>query len=190
MAEFICRLGTPAGEVVTRTVEATGIHEARARLEREGFRVFNVSPPRTSGVSALTRLGGRGAHPKVKANDFLLFNQQLAALSRAGMPGSLLEARWLVPVDRLRDSHLGVRSRGGHRNSDRTEPAVWFAVGVGCLSNCAGRAGRSLSAAEGISLHRSFCYRAHWHHRHVLCDRDCSLPAQSVRHPGRICPAD
>ena len=28
----------------------------------------------------------RGAHPKVKANDFLLFNQQLAALSRAGIP--------------------------------------------------------------------------------------------------------
>jgi len=86
MAEFICRLGTPAGEVVTRTVEAPGIHEARARLEREGFRVFNVVPPRTSGVGALTRFGGRGAHPKVKANDFLLFNQQLAALSRAGIP--------------------------------------------------------------------------------------------------------
>ena len=40
----------------------------------------------TSGVAALTRLGGRGAHPKVKANDFLLFNQQLAALVRAGIP--------------------------------------------------------------------------------------------------------
>jgi hypothetical protein len=45
MAEFICRLGTPAGEVVTRTVEAQGVNEARARLEREGFRVFNVTPP-------------------------------------------------------------------------------------------------------------------------------------------------
>ena len=86
MAEFICRLGTPAGEVVTRTVEAAGIPEVRARLEREGFRVFNVTPPKTAGVAALTRLGGRGAHPRVKANDFLLFNQQLAALSRAGIP--------------------------------------------------------------------------------------------------------
>ena len=86
MAEFICRLGTPAGEVVTRTVEAPGVHEARARLEREGFRVFNVTPPRTSGVSALTRFGRHGAHPRVKANDFLLFNQQLAALVRAGIP--------------------------------------------------------------------------------------------------------
>lgn len=86
MAEFICRLGTPAGEVVTRTIEAPGIQEARTRLEREGFRVFNVTPPRTSGVSALTRFGRPGAHPRVKANDFLLFNQQLAALVRAGIP--------------------------------------------------------------------------------------------------------
>jgi type IV pilus assembly protein PilC len=86
MAEFICRLGTPAGEVVTRTVEASGIHEARARLEREGFRVFNVTPPKATGVTALTRFGRAGAHPRVKANDFLLFNQQLAALVRAGIP--------------------------------------------------------------------------------------------------------
>src|SRR6266540_5810447 len=86
MAEFICRLGTPAGEVVTRTVEAPGVTEARARLEREGFRVFNVTPPKASGVTALTRLGGRGGQAKVKANDFLLFNQQLAALVRAGIP--------------------------------------------------------------------------------------------------------
>jgi type IV pilus assembly protein PilC len=86
MAEFICRLGTPAGEVVTRTIEAQGVGEARARLEREGFRVFNVTPPKTAGVTALTRFGRSGAHPRVKANDFLLFNQQLAALSRAGIP--------------------------------------------------------------------------------------------------------
>jgi type IV pilus assembly protein PilC len=86
MAEFICRLGTPGGEVVTRTVEASGIHEARARLEREGFRVFNVTPPKTSGVTALSRFGRGGAHLRPKANDFLLFNQQLAALVRAGIP--------------------------------------------------------------------------------------------------------
>ncbi len=86
MAEFICRLGTPAGEVITRTIEAQGVSEARARLEHEGFRVFNVTPPKTTGVTTLTRLGGRSGQPKVKASDFLLFNQQLAALSRAGIP--------------------------------------------------------------------------------------------------------
>src|SRR5256885_14856767 len=86
MAEFICRLGTPAGEVITRTVEAVGITEARVRLEREGFRVFNVTPPKTTGVAAFTRLGRAGGQARVKANDFLLFNQQLAALIRAGIP--------------------------------------------------------------------------------------------------------
>jgi type IV pilus assembly protein PilC len=86
MAEFICRLGTPAGEVVTRTVEAVGVQEARVRLESEGFRVFSVAAPRTRGVAMFTRGGKGGTNARVKAGDFLLFNQQLAALLRAGIP--------------------------------------------------------------------------------------------------------
>jgi type IV pilus assembly protein PilC len=61
-------------------------HEARARLEREGFKVFAVTPPKAEGVASLTRAGGSGSGARVKANDFLLFNQQLAALLRAGIP--------------------------------------------------------------------------------------------------------
>ena len=86
MAEFICRLGTPAGEIVTRTVEAAAASEVRSRLEREGFKVFAITPPKGEGVSSLTRIGGTGSRTRVKANDFLLFNQQLAALLRAGIP--------------------------------------------------------------------------------------------------------
>lgn len=86
MAEFVCRLGTPAGEVVTRVVEAAGVQEARAHLEREGFRVFAVTPPKATGVAGFTKRGGTGTHARVKAGDFLLFNQQLAALVRAGIP--------------------------------------------------------------------------------------------------------
>ena len=40
MAEYVCRLGTPGGEVVTRTLEATAERELRQKLEREGFHVF------------------------------------------------------------------------------------------------------------------------------------------------------
>src|SRR4029079_15730091 len=105
MAEFICRLGTPAGEIVTRTIEATGVNEARARLEREGFRVFNVAPPKTGGITALTSLGRPGSAPRVKANDFLLFNQQLAALIRAGIP--ILQA-----ITMLRKRAASARLRG------------------------------------------------------------------------------
>jgi len=109
MAEFICRLGTPAGEVVTRTVEAVGVQEARARLESEGFRVFAVTPPKTVGVSSLTRRGGKGSHARFKANDFLLFNQQLSALLRAGIP--ILQAISMLRK-RAQPEH-GTRRRGG-----------------------------------------------------------------------------
>jgi type IV pilus assembly protein PilC len=86
MAEFICRLGTPAGEVVTRMIEAAGAQEARARLEAEGFRVFSVTPPKAAGLAAVTRGGKGGVQARVKPGDFLLFNQQLSALLRAGIP--------------------------------------------------------------------------------------------------------
>src|ERR671939_498104 len=86
MAEFICRLGTPAGEVVTRTVEAVGAAEARVRLEAEGFRVFSVAVPRAAGVAAITRGGKGGTQARVKPGDFLIFNQQLSAIIRAGIP--------------------------------------------------------------------------------------------------------
>ena len=86
MAEFICRLGTPAGEVVTRTVEAAGASEARVRLEAEGFRVFSVAAPKAAGLAAITRGGKGGTQARVKPGDFLLFNQQLSAIIRAGIP--------------------------------------------------------------------------------------------------------
>ncbi len=84
MTEFICRLGTPSGEIVTRIVEASAASEARSRLESEGFRVFAVSTEK-EGLSAVLSLGS-GKKGKVKQADFLLFNQQLSALLRAGIP--------------------------------------------------------------------------------------------------------
>ncbi len=84
MAEFICRLGTPSGEVLTRVIEATAAGEAKSRLESEGFRVFAVSNA-DKGLSAMLP-GGAGKKGRVKAGDFLLFNQQLSALLRAGIP--------------------------------------------------------------------------------------------------------
>ncbi|CAN5652474.1 type II secretion system F family protein [soil metagenome] len=85
MAEFICRLGTPSGEVITRIVEATAAGDARVQLEGEGFRVFAVSST-DKGLSAMLPGGSSSGKGRVKQRDFLLFNQQLAALLRAGIP--------------------------------------------------------------------------------------------------------
>src|SRR5215510_11714440 len=117
MAEFVVRLGTPAGEIVTRTVEAIAAHEARARLEREGFKVFAVTPPRAEGLTAFTRGGATRARSRVKANDFLLFNQQLAALLRAGIPIlqaiSMLRRRATTPRLRAVLENVEESIRGG-----------------------------------------------------------------------------
>ena len=85
MSEFICRLGTPSGDIVTRVVEATGAADARFQLEREGFKVFAVSS-NEGGIASYLPFGSTGKHGRVKQSDFLLFNQQLSALLRAGIP--------------------------------------------------------------------------------------------------------
>lgn len=84
MAEYICRLGTPTGEVITRTVEATAERDLRARLERDGFRIFSIAS--TKGASLGKAFGSESGARKIKLADFLLFNQQLSALLRAGLP--------------------------------------------------------------------------------------------------------
>jgi type IV pilus assembly protein PilC len=84
MAEYICRLGTPTGEIITRTVEATAERDLRLRLEREGFRVFSIASSKGGSIS-LSFGSDKGAR-KIKLADFLLFNQQLSALLRAGLP--------------------------------------------------------------------------------------------------------
>jgi type IV pilus assembly protein PilC len=84
MAEYICRLGTPSGEIVTRIVEAVGAGEAKQQLESEGFKVFKVETA-DKGLSAVLT-GGTGKKNRVKQSDFLLFNQQFSALLRAGIP--------------------------------------------------------------------------------------------------------
>ncbi len=84
MAEYICRLGTPGGEIVTRTVEGMSEQELRQRLALEGYRIFSVE---TSGLINGVRLRGKSRRAvKIKLDDFLLFNQQLAALIHAGLP--------------------------------------------------------------------------------------------------------
>ena len=81
MAEFVCRLGTPGGEVVTRTMEATAERDLRARLQREGYHIFAID----SNAEGGSRLS-KSISKRIKLADFLTFNQQLSALLRAGIP--------------------------------------------------------------------------------------------------------
>jgi len=103
MAEYVCRVGTPTGEIVTRTIEATAERDLRAKLEREGFRVFSVAAAGSAGLRRA--MGGESRGRKIKTEDFLLFNQQLSALLRAGLP--ILQAIGILRK-RVPNEHLKV----------------------------------------------------------------------------------
>ncbi len=121
MAEFTCRLGTPAGEIVTRTVEGMSEQELRQRLSLEGYRIFSVEG---SGAAGYVRGAGRRS-VKIKLDDFLLFNQQLAALIHAGLPvlQSIQMLRQRSPNPKLRLVLADVESRitSGSALSDALE---------------------------------------------------------------------
>ncbi|MCL4810455.1 MAG: type II secretion system F family protein, partial [Thermoanaerobaculia bacterium] len=91
MAEFVCRVGTPEGSVVTRTIEAPDEAAARAELARQGVRPFSLraaggarsvlGPGGLEGLTVSFRRRGR-----VNVHEFLVFNQELVALLKAGLP--------------------------------------------------------------------------------------------------------
>ncbi len=104
MATFVCRVGTPDGIVVTRTFDSSDEESLRAEIARQGSRLFSVRKDEEpglrgrvllrSGAASLSRLFRR--RQPVTTEEFLVFNQELVALLKAGLPvvagfGILLE---------------------------------------------------------------------------------------------------
>ncbi len=81
MPEFILRVGTPDGDVVERHVRAASLRAAREEMSRQGLHVFDVRRGSMSFRDFLPR-GSR----VISTERFLLFNQELLALVRAGLP--------------------------------------------------------------------------------------------------------
>lgn len=77
--EYVCKVGTPAGEVVEQTFTAPDESALRSDLEQKGFYLFSVR--RGFGLSDL---GLR--QPRVPTARLLIFAQELAALLKAGLP--------------------------------------------------------------------------------------------------------
>lgn len=81
MPEFIIRVGTPEGEVVERQVRAASIGAAQDEMRRQGLHVFEARRGAFALGDYLPRIGR-----SVSTERFLLFNQELLALVRAGLP--------------------------------------------------------------------------------------------------------
>jgi type IV pilus assembly protein PilC len=77
--EYVCKVGTPTGEVVERTFRADNEAALRRDLEQQGLYLFQVKGGLALGAMALRRR-------KVAPDRLLLFAQELAALLKAGLP--------------------------------------------------------------------------------------------------------
>ena len=79
--EFRCRLGTPSGEVVEGVYVADSEARLRRDLEEKGLFVLSLQPR-----GWVAGLPGGTRRRRVGRQEFLVFNQELATLLKAGMP--------------------------------------------------------------------------------------------------------
>src|SRR5438876_5195150 len=110
--EFRCRLVSSTGQIVEGVYAAENEARLRHELEEKGLFVLSLQPKGAiAGVSI--RLPQR---QHINTREFLIFNQELATLLRAGMPLvqslDLLRQRVASPLFRtiLDDVHERVRS--------------------------------------------------------------------------------
>lgn len=113
--EFVCKVGTPGGDILERSFTAPDEPSLRSELERQGYYLFSIKHGLAAGQWQLGR-------ERVKDDVLLLFAQELAALLKAGLP--LVQALDIM-LERQRDalfkrSLTAVRDkvRGGTSLSD------------------------------------------------------------------------
>lgn len=109
--EYRCRLGTPSGEIIEGVYVAQSEAALRRELEDKGLHVLSL---RTRGSLGGLSLGQR--RHRIPRHEFLVFNQELATLLKAGMPLvqslDILRVRLSNPVFKsvLDDVHEKVRA--------------------------------------------------------------------------------
>jgi type IV pilus assembly protein PilC len=142
--EFRCRLGTPGGEIIEGIYVADSEARLRREFEEKGLFVLGIQRAGALGLPGL----GLPRRRRISAREFLVFNQELATLLKAGMPLvqslEILRQRVLNPVFKavLDDVHERVRS--GSSLSEAFESHGSMFPGVYTASLLAGEKSGSL----------------------------------------------
>src|SRR5918996_713060 len=136
--EFRCRLGTPGGEII----EGVYVADSEARLRRE----FEEKGLYVLGIQRAGRLA-LGTVPlprrsRISTREFLVFNQELATLLKAGMPLvqslDILRRRVTNPFFKSVLDDVYERVRGGNSLSEAFEAHGTMFPGVYTASLLAG----------------------------------------------------
>lgn len=81
MADFICKLGTEAGEIIEKRFTAESEKLLQIELQQKGYYIFRIRPAGMSFFSA-------AAPKKIKPDAFIVFNQEMKSLLSAGLPAT------------------------------------------------------------------------------------------------------
>ena len=123
MPDYRCRLATAEGELLVRDLSAADELSLRRELERQDFLVLEIAS--RSGLGAALSGLRRPKRRRVPMGEFIVFNQEFAALVRAGLP--IIEALELLgersknPVLRAAIGDVVSRVKGGEALSDAFE---------------------------------------------------------------------
>ena len=100
MSQFLCRLGTADGRIFEQIHEASDETTLKQDLERQGLHVFSLERKGLGGKLTLPNFRRKKSIPN---QAFLVFNQELAALLKAGLP--LLQAFDMM-LERSREEYF------------------------------------------------------------------------------------
>jgi len=110
--EYRCRLGTPGGEIIEGIYVADSEARLRREFEEKGLLVLGIQQAGRRALAGLSLPRRR----RVPSREFLVFNQELATLLKAGMPLvqslDILRRRVSNPIFKgiLNDVHERVRA--------------------------------------------------------------------------------
>jgi type IV pilus assembly protein PilC len=99
MPTFQYKAARPNGTTVEATIDGSDERAVRGQLERDGLIVLSLR-----GESKTSRSSGRLRWPgKVSLHEFLVFNQELLAMLKAGLP--VLQV-WDLLIERAEQPHF------------------------------------------------------------------------------------
>ena len=137
--QFICRVGTPDGRVLEEVITASDEIALRSDLSKRGYHLFEVK--RRGGRPSLA-LPTFGYRRRIPVEEFVIFNQELATLLKAGMPLvqslDILRRRVANPIFKAVLDDVNERVRAGSSLSEAFDAHGTLFPGVYTASILAG----------------------------------------------------
>ena len=153
MPHFLCRLATEDGQIQSQSFFASSLQDCRRHFESEGFCILSIKKDWKKIQFSVLPL-----EKKIKDKEFVMFNQELVALIKAGYP--ILRGIEII-VSRVKNVHMKEllmrierEIRGGKSLSEAFSPYDQYFPKVYIASLMAGE--RSGNLAETISRYNNY----------------------------------